>query len=212
MRRVIVVAAVTALVAAAAGVGSAASFTLSTAKLGSASVATPVMFPDSIVLDDPGGKGHVVGRVDNGDTITLVYSRPIDEPTLCSTWSNTSSSQTVKVTWSVVNGTGGANDTLQVTAFPAATCANGFPIGAIDLGSGGYNTGTANMSFASNSVLTVGATTSTVVVTLAGKSGGTQGTVASGTAATWTPDGAVTDRNARNCGANLAKTSATVQF
>ena len=211
MKRAVVVTAVMAVVATVTGVGSAASFTLTTTKLGGASVTTPVMFPDSITIANKAG--NVVGKAENGDIVTLVFSRQLDEPTLCSSWPNTDPTPPqVKVTWSIINGTGGANDTLAVTAYPAATCASGFHIGSIDLGSGGYNTGTANMNFASNSVLTVGATTSTVVVTLAGKSGGTQGTVASGTAATWTPDSALTDRNGRNCGANLAKTSATVQF
>ena len=212
MSRLTVVAVVTGLVVSVAAAGYAASFTLTTKKLGGSAVTTPVMFPDSVLIDDPGGKGHVVGRPDNGDTVTLVFSRQLDASTLCSGWSPTATSGTVKVTWSVVNGTGGANDTLQVTAAPA-TCSSGFHIGTIDLGSGGYNTSTsADIDFPSNTTLTVGGTTSTISVALAGKAGGTQGTVSSGSAATWTPDSAVTDRNGRNCGANLAKTSATVQF
>jgi hypothetical protein len=211
VRRFTVIAVATAAFATVAGVGSAASFTLSTANLGMAAVTTPIMFPDSVTIANKAG--NVVGRADNGDILTFVYSRQLDEPTFCSGWPNSDPTPPqVKVTWSIINGTGGANDTLAVTAYPAATCSSGLHIGSIDLGSGGYNTSTNNINFPSNSVLTVGTTTSTLVVTLAGRAGGTQGTVASGNAATWTPDSALTDRASHNCGANLAKTSATVQF
>ena len=212
MKRVIVFAAVLAVFATAAGVGSAASFSLTTKKLGGASVTTPVMFPDSITIANK--PGQTLGRADNGDTITLVFSRQVDQPTLCSKWVNSDPTPAaVKLTWSIINGTGGANDTLAVTAYPAKTCASGFHIGSVDLGSGGYNTSTtADIDFPSNTTLTVGPTTSTIVVLLAGKVGGTQGTVSSGNAATWTPDSALTDITGNNCGNNLAKTSATVQF
>lgn len=196
---------------ALAGIGYAATFTLTTKKLGAAAVTTPIMFPDQIIIANK--PGQVVGRADNGDTVTFVYSRQLDEPSLCSGWPNSDPTPAaVKLTWSIINGTGGANDTLAVTAYPAGTCASGFHIGTVDLGSGGYNTSTTDIDFPSNTVLTVGTTTSTIVVTLAGRKGGTQGTVNNGTAATWTPDSAATDRSGNNCGSNLAKTSATNQF
>jgi hypothetical protein len=194
-----------------ASIGYAATFTLTTKKLGAAMVTTPIMFPDQIIIANKAGQ--TLGRADNGDTVTFVYSRQLNEPTLCSGWLNSDPTPAaVKLTWSIINGTGGANDTLAVTAVPA-TCASGFPIGSVDLGSGGYNTSTsADIDFPSNTVLTVGATTSTIVVTLGGRKGGTQGTVGSGNAATWTPNSAVTDLSGNNCGANLSKTSSTIQF
>lgn len=168
------------------------------------------MFPDAVTIANKAG--NVVGRADNGDTVTLVFSRLLDMPTLCSGASNSVTSLTGTVTWSLINGTGTANDTLAVTAAPTA-CTNGFRVGSIDLGSPGYNTSTTNIDFPSTTVVTLGASTTSIAVTLAGrKPNAAVGTVSSGAAATWTPDSAVTDRNGQNCGTNVAKTSATVQF
>lgn len=212
MSRRTVVAILCCSCLALAGVGYAASFTLTTTKLGAATVTTPIMFPDSVSLDDPGGKGHTVGKVDNNDTVTLVFSRLLQASTICSSWTNTGPNSAVTVQWSVANGTGGANDSVSVTG-TSASCSGGLKVGVIDLGATGYDTATAAIDFPTTSTsISFGASTTTITATLNGRTHGTQGTVASGSAATWTPNSAVTDRNGNNCGSNLAKSSATVQF
>jgi len=213
MSRRAIVAVVCCSCLAMATIGYAASFTLATTNLGAASGATPIMFPDSVVLDDPGGKGHTVGKVDNGDTITLVFSRLLQASTLCSSWTNSGPNSNVSLQWSITNGTGGANDSATATG-TSASCSGGLKVGTIDLGATGYDTATAAIDFPTTSTsISFGAsTTTTITATLNGRTHGTQGTVAAGSAATWTPNSAVTDRSGNNCGANIAKSSATVQF
>ena len=213
MSRRTFVAIICASFVALAGTGDAATFSLTTKKLGAASVTTPIMFPDQIIIQNKAGQ--TVGRADNGDTITFVYSRQIDEPSLCSGWPNSDPTPpTVKLQWSIINGVAPTNDSLAVTGTIPPVCGSGFPIGTVDLGSAGYDThATQNIDFpGSNTILTVGATTSTIVVTLAGRKNGTQGTVSGAGAATWTPSSAVTDLSGHDCGANLSKTSSTTQF
>jgi hypothetical protein len=196
----------------AVGAAYAAAFTLTTTKLGAASVTTPIMFPDQITIVNGTGAGHVVGRADNGDIITLVFSRLLQASTICSSWTNTGPNSAVSLQWSVTNGTGGANDSL-VADGTSASCIGGLKIGTIDLGAAGYDTATAAINFQTTSTsIAFGTSTTTITATLNGRKNGTQGTVASGSAATWTPNAAVTDRSSNNSGSNIAKTSATVQF
>ena len=204
-----VVAAVVALMLTA-GTAWAAGLTLSSAHLGASAVSTPAMFPDWVSTANK--TGGTVGRVQTGDSLTVVWSQPIDETTLCSGWSNSSSSQSVTLQWSVINGTAGADDTLQVTG-TSSTCTGGFHVGTIDLGSTGYDTSTTAIDFpTTTNALTVNATNTILTVTLNGQIHGTAGTVASGNPALWTPDAALKDRSGRSCGSNLAQSSSTVQF
>ena len=209
MRRVAVVVALAALMG---GVGTCwgATMTLTSTHLGAASLSTPAMFPVSVTVANK--SGGTAGKVQNGDIITFVWSQPIDESTLCSTWTNLVSTQLLTLQWSVVAGTSPNNDKLSVTG-TSATCVGGFHVGTIDLGSAGYDTSTTNIDFpTTTNSLSVGASTTTLTVTLAGQKNGTAGTVSSGGAAVWTPDPALKDRSARTCGSNLAQSTATVQF
>ncbi|MDQ1746021.1 MAG: hypothetical protein QOD07_284 [Frankiaceae bacterium] len=203
-------AAAAAVVVVSAGTAWAAGLTLTSAHLGASSLTSPVMFPVSVTLANK--TNGTVGKVQSGDTVTFVWSQPVDETTLCSGWSNASSTQLLTLQWSVVNGASGADDTLQATG-SSATCATGLHVGTVDLGSAGYDTGSTAIDFTTTTnALTVGSTTTTLVVTLGGGSAVNAGTVASGNAAVWTPDSAVKDRSARTCRTNLAKSSSTVQF
>jgi hypothetical protein len=193
------------------GVAWASGITISSAHLGASAVSTPAMFPVSLSFTNKNGNG-VVGKVQTGDSVTLVWSQPIDETTLCSGWSNASATQQITLQWSVVNGTSGDHDTLQVTG-SSPTCVGGFHVGSIDLGSAGYDTSTAAIDFpTTTNSLSVGATSTTLTISLNGQVHGTAGTVSSGSAAIWTPDAALKDRAARTCGANLAQSTTTVQF
>ena len=188
----------------------AAGLTLSSAHLGASAVSTPVMYPDWVSTTNK--SGGTAGKVQTGDSVTLAWPQPIDETTLCSGWSNSLSSQSLTLQWSVVNGTSGADDTLQVTG-TSSTCTGGFHVGTIDLGAAGYDTSTTAIDFPSTTnALTVNATSTVLTITLNGQLHGTAGTVASGNPAVWTPDATLKDRSGHTCGANLAQSSATVQF
>jgi chitinase len=206
MRRSSLVAALLVLaLAAGASVAWASSLTVTSKQLGESTLSAPVMYPVSVTTVDGDG---TVGRVRQGDRITFVWSQQIDEPTLCSGWSNTSSSQTLSMTWTGIDGT--ASDDL-LKPGSVATCVGGLHVGTFDLGASSYfNSGTVTYS-GSTTTLTVGATTTTLTVTLGSDSGSTQRS-SGGTAGTWTPDPAVKDRSGNTCGANLATTTGTVMF
>lgn len=187
----------------------AASLTVTSQKLEAAAAATPTMFPVSVTIANKAG--GIAGRPESGDIATLVLSGQLDEPTMCSGWSNASSTQSLTLQWSIVNG-GAGNDTLSVTG-TSGTCSTGLHVGGINLGSAGYNTSTAAINFSTAlNALVVGGSTTTLTVTLNGLKNGTPGTVTSGTAAVWTPDAVLRDRAGNSSGSNLATSTATVQF
>lgn len=205
-----IVVSVTAAAVAVASAGYAASFTLTSAKLGASAVATPVMFPTSVTVANKAG--GTAGKAQNGDIVTLVYSRLLQASTICSSWTNAGPNNAVALQWSIINGTSGANDTL-VADGAAAACSAGLKVGSIDLGATGYDTSTTAINFQTTSTtITFGTSTTTITATLNGQKNGTAGTVSSGAAALWSPDNAVTDRSGNNCGLNVAKSTATVQF
>jgi len=205
IRPVTVVGALALMSTLGLGAAYASSMTLSSKMMGAASATTPVMFPVSVTASD--GEGHA-GRLRAGDKIQLVWSRQINEPSLCSSWSNTSSTRSISMTWVAVDGST-SDDVLQPGN--ATGCTGGFHAGTFDMGSAAYVTG-GNMTFTgSTTSLTVGASTTTLTVTLGTSTGGS-GVTASGTVGTWTPDAALTDRSGHNSGSNLATTSATVQW
>ncbi len=212
MKRGVALVAITTALVVPGGLTWAASLLLASRTLDTSSLPTPVMFPMSVTVANK--SGGTLGRAQNGDIATLVFSRQIDEPTLCSGWSNASPTQAlVNLPWSIVDG-GVANDRLRVTGTGvSATCATGFHIGSIDLGSPGYNVSTTAIDFLGTDIaLTVGAATTTVTVTLDGQKNGSAVTVPSGASALWTPDPLLKDRAGVNCGSNLSRSSATVQF
>ena len=207
MSRRTVVAVVCGSCLALATIGYAATFSLSTTNLGAASVATPIMFPDSVSTTNAGAN---VGKIEKNDTITFVYSRVINQPTLCSGWSNAQSTHSVNMTWSIQNNAGATGNDVLVPG-TTATCTAGFDIGSIDLGSPLY-VGSNGSSASNPTSITVGATTTTVTMKWANTPSGAPAKVTNGSAGTWTPDSAVQDMSGNNCGANIAKTGETNLF
>ena len=195
--------AVAVLVVTGAVVAWATSLGVASKHLGASALTAPVMYPVSVTTTD---LSSTPGRMRQGDRITFVWSRQVDEPSLCSGWSNTSSTQSLSMTWTVTDG-GASDDLLKPAAI--ATCSTGLHVGTFDLGGSGYVSGTVTFT-GSTVALTVGATTTTMTVTLGTQTGSTA--TSSGAAGTWTPDAAVTDRSAHSVGSNLAITSSTVQF
>lgn len=201
-----VAGAVSALLVAGSAVAWATTLTVTSKHLGASALTTPVMYPVSVTTTDLAGNP---GRVRQGDRISFVWSRQVDEPSLCSGWSNTSSSQSLSMTWTAVDGTS-TDDLLKPgTTF---TCATGLHVGTFDFGGSNYISG-GNITYSSSTTsLTVGTSTTTLTVTLGAESGAGGSATSSGAAGTWTPDTAVTDRSAHSVGTNLAITSSSVQF
>ena len=198
------IAGALAVVTAGAATAWATSLTVTSKHLGAAALTTPVMYPVSVTTTD---LSATPGRARQGDRITFVWSQKVDEPSLCSGWSNTSSTQSLSMTWTAIDGTT-TDDLLKPAA--TASCSSGLHVGTFDFGGSGYISG-GNATFSGSTVsLTVGTTTTTLTVTLGTQSGSTS--ASSGTAGTWTPDAAVTDRSAHSVGSNLAITTSTVMF
>ena len=211
MRRLGVVAVVAALAATVAGAAYAASFTLTSQHLGSASLTTPILYPRSIATTNNGNR---VGQIQKTDTVTWTWPVAIDQTTLCSSWSNAQTAHAVTMTWTISDNAGSSGDDVLVAGTTGGACTSGLHIGSVDLGSAGYITG-GNGTIASaqtSEFIIGGVTTLQMTVPNGGVTGGTVGTVASGSAAVWTPDAAVTDASGHNCAACLAKSTATVQF
>ena len=156
MTRTAVLVAAAATVLATVTAGWAASFALATAHLGGAGLTTPVMYPYFVTTSNGSGRASP-GHLDKNDTLSVVWSRPIDPPTLCSGLPNNTTTVTFTMTWVIQNDTGTSGNDVLVPA-PIAGCSSGMHVGAVDLGSPGYITG-SNGTFASASTtLSVGAT------------------------------------------------------
>lgn len=203
------------LVAAAAGAvflvavpaaGWAASFSLTSTALTGKALATPVAYPASVVTANV---GTIVGRPQANDTVTVVFSVQLSQATLCSSWTNGTSSRTLSATLQIANG-GSGNDLLTVSSVSAAICSAGFRFGSLDLGSTGYVTTTRTFT-SSTIALTQTASSTTLRLTLGTASGATT-TAASGSAAVYTPNPLVADPSGNLCGANTASSVATVQL
>jgi len=208
-RRVLAFAAAAAIVVA----GSAAygaSVTFTTPHLGGTSLPVPKFYPNSVVATNVATSHQIA----NGDTLTVVYSEEMQASSLCTgaaTTIGTINSGTA-FTVTINNNTGSTgNDVLSVNSIPTADCTDGqLRFGTVDLGAAGYVSTTG--SFTNSTVaLTQTAATATIVFTLNGRTG-TFATVASGSAAVYTPNAALTDTAARSIASNTAVTTATVQF
>ena len=210
MRRGGLVAFLAVLALTAASAAYAATLTVSTPHLGGASLTTPVMFPRSFATVNNGNR---VGQIQNKDTVTFTWPVPIDQTTLCSGWSNAQITHTMTMTWIVNNNAGSTGNDVLVGGATGATCSSGMHIGSVDLGSPNYISGAnGTIAAATTAIVVIGGTTTLQITVPGAPTGGTVGTVASGSAAVWTPDAAVTDLSGNSCGACLAKSTTTVQF
>jgi hypothetical protein len=201
--------ALTAMVVATAA--GAATIAVSATKLATATIVAPVFVPLTLSTTNNGPK---VGRADKNDTTTITYSQPVNQPTLCSGWSNASNGETLTGVTLVLNdnvGTTG-NDTLTVGAVPP-TCATGFRFGTIDTGSNAYTTG-GTASFTNSTIDLLQTPTSTTVVFTFGNPGGAgiRGIVTTGTAAIYSPDATLQDAIGRNIGLNQTAATTTIQW
>ena len=88
--------------------------------------------PHASNIQTANASGGIVGRAEQGDTITLTYSEPIDPDSLFSGWDGSS----MNVAVALIDG-GSSDDTLQVWDVPHVTQ---IPFGTIDLGRKDYLT------------------------------------------------------------------------
>ena len=141
--------------------------------------------------------GGTAGRIEQGDTITVVFSSQMSVASLCSTWSGDTSNQSLTgnndVTVTLADGTGTTNDAIKVAS---ATCT--FNFGTLDLGSSAYVSG-ASLTFkgTGNNKSTINWTASThMLVIKLGQQAGTGTTAVVATSAPkYTVPTAVTDSN-----------------
>jgi hypothetical protein len=78
--------------------------------------------------------GGTVGHLDQGDTLTLTYSKAMDPNSVISGWDGTAAASVAVVL--VSGGNGGADDTIQVWTTGSSPVQ--VPFGTIDLGKGHY--------------------------------------------------------------------------
>ena len=214
MRALAASAALASLAIGAPALGNG--LTLAAGHLGVATALPPVFFPASLV---DANRGSIVGKAERSDTVTVVFSQQVSQPTLCSGWSNSRSSQSLGSASIRINNGAGAtgNDTLTVVGVSSSTCNGGvFHFGTIDLGAAGYVSG-GNVPFPSSTIaLSQTSTSTTLSLTLAtastGGSNGTLAQVTSGSAAVYQPDAAITDTSSRPVNLNSAASAATIQF
>jgi len=179
---------------------------VTSAMLAATAPATPIAYPNSVVSANG---GTVTGRPERFDTVTVVFSVQLSQATLCSTWTNGTSSRSVTGTVSITNG-GAGNDVLTVTTVPVGTCASGFRFGSLDLGSPGYVTATRTYG-TSTIALTQTVTATTLRITL-GTASGAGTTVSGGSVMVYTPDPLVADLSGNRCGLNTASSPSVVQL
>jgi hypothetical protein len=136
--------------------------------------------------------GGTVGHLDQGDTLTLTYSKAIDPNSVISGWNVTAVSVAVVL---VSGGNGGADDTIQVWTTGSSPVQ--VPFGTIDMGKGHYlkPSTAASVTYGGAGSATPSTMTCAgagITITL-GSPGGASDTSNQASAMTWTPSTSVTD-------------------
>jgi len=198
-------------IALSSGLAFAAGVAPTTKQLATGTITGPAFYVNSI---QDTNNSTIAGKAEAGDRSIALFAGQVQQSTLCSTWTNGTSSRSVLgFTFTLNDNAGsGGTDTLTVTGAPAA-CVGGFRFGTVDLKNAGYVTG-GNATFTNSRVaLSQTASSTTLTLTLGTAGGaGTLGTVATASAAVYTPDPAITSNAAVAIGLNIATTTTSVQF
>ncbi|MCR4514316.1 Ig-like domain-containing protein [Aeromicrobium sp. 50.2.37] len=138
--------------------------------------------------------GGTVGRLDNGDTVTLTYSEKLNLASVVSGWDGTAKAVTVRLRDGNLVGGGAKDDTLDVT---------GANLGAVNLKADYVKSG-KTVQWAGSmtaTTVTVGTSTRTVVTVRLGAvtSGSGLRTVSSTPTMLWTPSATATDLSGQKC-------------
>jgi hypothetical protein len=188
----------------AGGVAWATNLTVTTQKLGGATLTVPVFFPDSVVTVNV---GNAAGKPQKNDTMTVTFNKLVQLSTICAGAPQSTQSASGFV-FTLTDGGGAVNDSLTIAGGTACTALH---FGSFNLGSPSFVSGTA-ITFGPSTVgLTLGASTTTVLLTL-GNASGTATTVSTPVIVKYTPDTAMTDTAAHGVGANTASTTSAVAF
>lgn len=134
--------------------------------------------PTSLTTVNAGGVGGT-GRIERGDSFSVVFSQAMDVSAMCSTWSGDSTNQSINTDSAVgvrINNNASllGNDTLTIVT-AAGTCGGSFNFGTIDLGSIGFVTADATFGGTATNRTTIAwtAATRTLTVTVGGLAIGT---------------------------------------
>ena len=138
--------------------------------------------------------GGTVGRLDNGDTVTLTYSEKLNLASVVAGWDGTAKAVTVRLRDGNLVGGGAKDDTLDVT---------GANLGAVNLKADYVKSG-KTVQWAGSmtaTTVTVGTSTRTVVTVRLGAvtSGSGLRTVSSTPTMLWTPSSTATDLSGQKC-------------
>ncbi|HEV7482596.1 MAG TPA: hypothetical protein VGO13_05815 [Solirubrobacterales bacterium] len=145
--------------------------------------------------------GGTNGLAEQGDTLVLTVSEPVEPESILAGWNGTATNVTVRIVDNSLLGLGLGNDVVQV--FNAANTAT-LPLGSVDLGRSDYVTGLVggNVKFGASgtkSTMTISGNTITVVLgTYEGEGllGSNRITAGGNGTAVWTPTATPYDRAA----------------
>jgi hypothetical protein len=157
--------------------------------------------PHASNIQTANASGSVVGRADQGDTITLTYSEPIDPDSLFSGWDGSATNVAVVL----IDG-GNSDDTLQLWDVPRVTQ---IPLGTIDLGRKDYLTSHSFDVFGVGTGVTPSTMVmngSTITITL-GTPAFTPDTASGSGTMTWTPSATGTDLAGNSLGTSTINES-----
>lgn len=193
------------------GIGWSAGLVLRSGTIAVATLPSPTLYASSVSSTDDRGGGR--GKVDAGDSTTLVLSGRLRPSSLCSTFTETAAPQTVTgLTLRLLDGAGtGGTDLLVVDAAPTGGCAGGLRLGSVDTGSAGFVTAGSVAFTASTASLTWTATSATVALVFGTRSGAVANPGVA-TVLTWTPDPALLDGNGLAIADGTASSVSAVQW
>jgi hypothetical protein len=139
--------------------------------------------PTNVVLADGSG---TTGKADSGDTATVTFSEALDASTICSSWVNDGTAQSISdATIQISNAT---DSLMTVTA--TSSCSTNGNFGIVATEADYVNTGTLSFT---NSTIGWDPTTDTLTFTLGTLSGGTSNTLVTTHAARYTADSSMKD-------------------
>lgn len=193
------------------GVGWSAALVLRSDGLAVASLPSPTLYASSVSSTDDKGGGK--GKVDAGDSTTLVLGGRLQASSLCSSWSETAAPQTVTgLTLRLLDDAGaGGNDLLVVDAAPSGGCVGGLRLGTVDTGSAGFVTAGAVAFTGSTATLRWGSASSTLLVVFGARSGAVAAPGVA-TVLTWTPDPLLRDGSGLAIAEGTASSLSVVQW
>jgi hypothetical protein len=208
-RRALVLTALTALLTTVPALGWGAPLQLASERLTGAQLASPSLYPSAVSSTDDKGGGK--GKVDAGDSTTLVLGGRLDPSSVCSSWTATTAAQTATGLTVTLTDGGSANDVLVVTTAATAGCTAGLRLGTVDTGHPGFVTG-GSVSFGGSTATLTWSTTSSTVVVVFGTRTGPLANPGAASVLTWTPHPATRDSSGLAIARGTALSASTVQW